>query len=87
MGSCRDDRERRKVLKKLLYEHIQIAERLSKTEGSDSPNARWAWDVTEEITRKLNRVEDMLYQSNIEEWERTRQDIYDEQMSRREYDL
>lgn len=79
--------DRRQALKNILQEQINVAEMLSRTEGIDSKATRWAWDVVEEVSKKLNRVEDTIYHSYIEDYDRTRKSIYDEELSRREYDL
>lgn len=79
--------DRRHALKTILQEQINIAEMLSRTEGIDSKATRWAWDVVEEVSKKLNRVEDTIYHSYIDEHDRARKSIYDEELSRREYDL
>lgn len=79
--------DRRQALKTILQEQISVAEMLSRTEGIDSKATRWAWDVVEEVSKKLNRVEDTIYHSYVEEQEHARRSVYDEELSRREYDL
>lgn len=78
-------KERRALLKNILVEQISIAETLSNTEGMESKATRWAWDVVEEVTRKLNRVEDTIF--HTDDYDRTTRSVYDEELSRREYDL
>lgn len=49
--------KRREVLQQVLFDQIQIAEQLEKTEGRYSRDAAYAWDVVEEVSRKLRIVE------------------------------
>lgn len=80
--------ERRNILKTVLNEQIKIAEMLSESEGIDSTASRWAWDVVEEISKKLTRVEDTIWHTYYQENERKKRFFYhDEELSTRMYDL
>lgn len=83
-------RERRQVLKTVLQEQIRIANVLSDTEGRQSDAARWAWDVVEEVSRKLNRVEDTIAHTHYgsDQEDRMYMSMYHEdELGRREYDI
>jgi hypothetical protein len=78
---------RREALKTVLNKQIHVANGLSKLEGLHSREAQWAWDVVEEVTQKLNRVEDQLTHDVDWEWDPSRISAYDIELSLREYEL
>jgi hypothetical protein len=74
---------RKKVLRTLLSSQISIAENLAAMEGKHSRAAMCAWDIVEELSRTLNFIE-----RDLREMELVRdKSQYDEELSRREYDL
>lgn len=78
--------QRRVVLKGLLKQQVRIATTLSSTEGHISQATRHAWDVVEELTVKLNRIEDAI-QAEMQHFDRTLSFTYDEELSSREYEM
>lgn len=82
-------RERRTMLRKVLQQQIKVAERLTLSEGRYSRDASWAWDVVEEVSRKLHMIDttikttilDGITHHNIDSAE------LDEDLPRRMYDV
>jgi hypothetical protein len=49
--------ERRRTLRNILVKHIHIAEVATNTYGANNDTAKWAWDVVEEVSQKLHRMD------------------------------
>lgn len=85
-SSCARFVERRDVLEQLLRDQIVIAEKLERAEGSYSRDVAFAWDVVEEVSRKLRLIEmhidDLYYEERG--YERA---FRDDEISMREYDV
>lgn len=77
--------ERQRYLRKMLRDQIQIAQTLSQVEGPYRRSTIYAWDVVEEISRKLSILD---YRIRQEEANFERDLIeYDIELSERVYDI
>lgn len=56
-SSCQRFVKRREMLQQVLRDQIAIAEQLEVSEGRYSRDAAYAWDVVEEVSRKIRMVE------------------------------
>ena len=82
--SSRCMRERRDMLRRVLQKQVQVAQKLTSTEGKYSRDTMWAWDVAEEISRKISLIE-----MNINRYSYIERDklSYDIELSGRLYDV
>lgn len=77
---------RKAKLKNMLVQQIKIAKRLDQIEGSRSQSSIHAWDVVEEISRKITRLEHV--ENDLEaDLENHYINQYDEFLSVRNYDV
>lgn len=74
------------MLKQVLRDQIRIAEALEQSEGRYSRDAAYAWDVVEEVSRKLNIVQTHI-EDALEDERGVERAVRDEEISHREYDL
>jgi hypothetical protein len=74
------------MLKHILKDQIAVAEKLSTIEGSYSSDASHAWDVVEELSRKLNKIETLIHEYDLEGVKRNKLD-YDIELANRHYEL
>lgn len=85
-SSCTRFMHRRDMLQQVLREQIAIAERLEISEGRYSRDAAYAWDVVEEVSRKL-RLIDMHIDDCLVEERGVERYFRDDEISMREYDV
>jgi len=77
---------RKAKLKNMIVQQIKIAKRLDQIEGSKSLSAVHAWDVVEELSRKITRLEHL--ENDLEaDLESHYIQQYDEFLSLRNYDV
>lgn len=79
--------ERRDMLRTVLHKQIQVAHRLSATEGKYSRDTMWAWDVVEEISRKISLIEMNIQQMQRYSFVNRDKLEYDFELSGRMYDV
>lgn len=75
------------MLKQLVQKQIAIANQLAVTEGTYSRDTMWAWDVVEELSRKLHMVETSLVQMRLEPLSLRDSMEYDVELALRDYDV
>lgn len=80
-------RQRHDMLKGVLRKQVKIAEHLSTTEGKYSRESVWAWDVVEEISRKLSILESNIRDLEYSSYHHRNKLEYDYEQSIREYDV
>lgn len=85
-SSCIRFIQRRETLQQVLRDQITIAEHLEHSEGRYSRDAAFAWDVVEEISRKL-RLIDMHIDDCLAEDRGHDRMLRDDEISLREYDV
>lgn len=78
---------RRDMLRHLVNKQIVIAKDLAASEGKYSRDTMWAWDVVEELSCKLHMVEVSMIQMRMEPLRYRDADVYDFELSLREYDV
>lgn len=85
-SSCVRFIQRRDKLQQVLRDQIVIAEQLEHSEGRYSRDAAYAWDVVEEISRKLRLLEMHIDDCLMEDrgFDRVTRD---DEISTREYDV
>lgn len=77
--------ERQRYLRKILQDQIRIAQTLTQIDGKYNRSAIYAWDVVEEISKKLSILKTRIYE---EENNFERDPIeYDIELSERVYDI
>lgn len=78
---------RRDMLRHLVRKQIHIATDLMHSEGPYSRDTQCAWDVVEELSRKLNMIEVHLAQDRMDPLQHRDMSMYDAELSVREYDV
>jgi hypothetical protein len=78
---------RREMLQQLVEKQIGIAQKLAQTEGAYSRDTMWAWDVVEELSRKLNMVDLSLINMRMEPLRFRDKSMYDRELAQRVYDV
>lgn len=87
LTSSRCLQERRDMLRNVLQTQIKVAHRLASTEGKYSRDTVWAWDVVEEISRKISMIEMNIH--HLERYSFYHRDKigYDTELAERMYDI
>lgn len=85
-SSCQRFVKRREMLQQVLQDQIVIAEQLEISEGRYSRDAAYAWDVVEEISRKI-RIVDMHIDDCLYEDKGYEKAMRDDEIADRMYDL
>lgn len=78
---------RRDLLRQLVKKQLNIAMDLTHTEGTTSRAARCAWDVVEELSRTLNKIENNLADMQMHPLKYRDSIDYDDELGIREYDI
>lgn len=84
---CRHIHVRREKLVRILDDQIKTAERLCKDQKYNSVEAKYAWDIVEELSQKLNKLTSQLDECVCEEQQYFARDELDSRLSKREYDI
>jgi hypothetical protein len=78
--------QKRDKISRILNEQIKIAKKLSREESQYSMEARFAWEIVEELSQKLNKVSAQLETCVCEERDYFAKYDLQERLSDREYD-
>ena len=84
---CRHIHVRREKLVRILADQIKTAERLSKDAKLYSVEVKYAWDIVEELSQKLDKLTAQLEECVCDEQQYFARDELDTRLSGREYDV
>lgn len=78
--------KRRENIARVLDDQIKVAKRLSRDKSQFSMESRFAWEIVEELSQKLDKVSRQLETCVCEDREYYAKFDIDEALSVREYD-